>query len=148
MKAKESEYRAALDSADRTEPVNPDLSSFLPKRPYDEEMREQVRDLEYQAGWTQRNCNQFFTGLLRSERNPRSHSLASQEISELGHDREFFLLMRDCFTCSQPVLQAMENHVLNRVQGVSRHIIHTVGGNDDGSLTLGSGRRIFITPKC
>jgi len=115
MKENESKYRAALETADRTEPINPELSKFLPERSYEEEMREQIRDIEYQAGWTQRNCDQFFTGLLLSERNPQSLALAKQEVCRLGLSRECFLLMRDCFARSRPVSQVMQSHVLNRI---------------------------------
>jgi hypothetical protein len=136
MKENESEYRAALDTADRTEPVNPELSNFLPKRSYEEEMKQQVRDLEYQAGWTQRNCDQFFTGLLISERNPQSYALAKEEVSRLGLSRECFLLMRDCFTRSQPVFQAMQSHVLSRIS------VRTTVRFGADTLTLRDGRVI------
>lgn len=119
MKAKQAEYRAVLDNPNAStspELVSPNLSSSLPSRSYDEELREQIRDIEYHAGWTQRNCNQFFTGLLLSSRNPQSAALAKKEVTkELGLSRECLFVMRDCFIKSPEVFQVMKSHVLNRV---------------------------------
>ena len=92
-------------------------------------------------GWVQRNCDQFFTGLLQSEGDPNSYAVAQNMVlHEIGLPRECFLLMKDFFEQSQSVFQVMQSHVLSRIN-ISVGRFHVGSG---GLLSVASGHSLQL----